>query len=159
MKTLFGLLATILFFTVPLEAFDNSRSSAQERWEGKGQVKDISGYAIGKFSVGVDINKLSSNKEERKIKIEWPGGGMEKTCTYEKNGRSWGTSCSDGTKGGGLCIANGMCQEYVKSEDGRAFATTIVFDYPGSMRLLTTELNSEGRAEKFFSQILHKVSE
>jgi hypothetical protein len=83
------------------------------------------------------------------------GPGREVTFWQETEdrGASGFRVVTNNGAGGGTCFTNGICTTYEEREGGHAFATTLVKDAPGKIRMLTTELEN-GRAVRFYQQSL-----
>jgi len=77
------------------------------------------------------------------------------SCTITRDGQTWSQTCG-ARSGGGMCLGEGMCIDYLADKDGGAYATTIAFDGKKRMRMLRTELKN-GQAQRFFRESLKRV--
>lgn len=127
-------------------------------WTGDGQMFDAQRNPLATYSLRVEIENLSPNQERRVVVVSNPKGVIfQDTCTVDKGGDKWATTCTH-SSGGGYTFGRGLAQEYLSGDDGVDHVTQIIEDSPTSMRLLRTELES-GNATMFFIETLAKVAE
>jgi hypothetical protein len=122
------------------------------KWKGEGATFDTQGQAVGTFTVeltrtAIDADTIEMNgtvalSNGRSIPLRQRSTHRDNTFTLESNQG----------KGAGVCVGRGLCESY-HGEGNRFFATTVVMDSPGSMRLLITELEN-GKAVRFIRENL-----
>lgn len=126
------------------------------RWEGRGSSVGASGAPGGPFEVTLERADLGAGKARMDGTVRLPDG---RTLAFweETDGlrEGYAVTSSNG-RGGGRCFDNRMCQSYADRGDGHAFATTLVVDAGGHLRLVVTELVA-GRAVRFVQQTLTRV--
>lgn len=125
-------------------------------WEGTGTASDVSGKDLGGFSVTITRKSLANGKVRADGAIAL-ANGTHSTFWQEFETRGPGAFhivSSHGT-GGGRCFANGLCQTLEQTSDGHGYATTIVPDGNGKLRVLVTELN-DAVPLRFYEQTLYK---
>ncbi len=125
-------------------------------WEGSGTATDVSGRELGGFSVSVTRKPLANGKVRADASITLANGtNMTFWQEFETRGPGAFHLVSSHGTGGGRCFANGMCQTLEQTPDGHGYATTIVPDGNGKLRILITELD-DGSPLRFFQQTLYK---
>lgn len=141
---------------VETTAATQPRAASLGTWEGSGIAYDVSGKELGPFTIA--LTRTSDGPAKTLTEgVVTLADGTRKTFTQSLEAREGGgfrLESSNGA-GGGRCFANDMCQSYEERADGHAFATTIVKDGAGRMRVLVTELD-KGKAVRFFEQSLSK---
>ena len=131
-----------------------SLAATTEIWQGSGELFNIQGNVIGKYSLAIENTIISDTKTRRNVTITAADGRVEKIkCMVVKGAKGWSSDCSNG-HGGGQCFGEGLCHSYVK-KGNKAYATTIVMDGPNEMRLLRTELVN-GKATHIFREKMQK---
>lgn len=125
-------------------------------WEGTGSAAEISGKDLGDFKVVLTRKSIGAGKVRADGRVTLASGQQIVFWQefLETEGRGFRLVTNQGS-GGGRCFANGMCQSYEERADGHAFATTVVHDGFGKLRVLVTELD-QGKATRFFQQTLSK---
>ena len=125
-------------------------------WEGTGSAAESSGKDLGDFKVVLTRKSIGAGKVRADGRVILASGQQIVFWQefLETEGRGFRLVTNQGS-GGGRCFANGMCQSYEERADGHAFATTVVQDGVGKLRVLVTELD-QGKATRFFQQTLSK---
>ena len=128
----------------------SSAASAQptsERWEGSGVVYSIDGKELETYKVATNVFHPSVNSTRTETILQM-ADGTSKTIAMSilVNGDSFSTQSNLGN-GGGACYGEGLCENYIKDENGRSYATTIIQDAAGSRRHLTIIMDN-GKAIK-----------
>ena len=142
-----------LIFALTLIASLNA-AAATDVWKGTGELFNLQGRKTGSYALTVE-NEKQGDVTLSKITVTLPDGKSERhQCRITGDDDGWHSDCDHG-QGGGRCYGEGLCESYVADGNGRAFATTMVFDGPEDMRLLRTELK-DGKAVRIFREKLHK---
>ncbi len=130
------------------------KKDSTKHWEGSGTAHDVSGKDLGAFRVEVSRTTIGEDVTRMDGVIALGNGQTKSFWQDQAKTPSGGFRIqSDKGPGGGRCFANGMCQTYVESASGQAFATTISRDSDEKLRILITEL-ANGKAVRFYEQTL-----
>lgn len=129
---------------------------AAGRWEGKGSSVGVSGAPGGPFEVTLERTDLGAGKTRMDGTVRLPDGRTIAVWEETDGPREGYAVTSSNGRGGGRCFDNHMCQSYADRGDGHAFATTLVVDAGGHLRLVVTELVA-GKAVRFVQQTLTRI--
>jgi hypothetical protein len=127
-----------------------------QRWKGRGALFTLDGKKIADYRLEMRRKKLSSSRFRTAAKVHLRDGTVkEMTCTMDQADQRWRSACGE-RKGGGYCLGDGLCLDYVADDADHAFATTIIIDGDDQMRMFRTELDG-GKAVRFFREKLSLV--
>ncbi|MEQ1878703.1 MAG: hypothetical protein ABL958_18820 [Bdellovibrionia bacterium] len=141
-----------------LVVFGLTRALAGETssvWTGAGKVYDAKLNPLGAYKLKVESAKTAATERKTKVTVTLESGGAQVyNCTHTDGAKGWKSVCDNGN-GGGFCLDD-LCQTYTEDENGRAFATTLIFDSEDEMRLMRTELQN-GKPVRFFKEKISRA--
>ncbi len=147
-----SMIPMVFLLSTPLAAF------AGETWSGAGEVYGRDGKRLGTYELTLTRTEAAKGVVKQVVTVKLPDGSVRETrCTMSGGGNGWGSVCEDGRRGGGMCLGDGMCLDYVADAEG-AFSTTVAKDGEDRMRLVHTELKG-GQAVRFLRETLSRVTE
>ena len=123
-----------------------------QKWQGTGAVYTPAGVQLETYDVSVVNTEISAQVIQSDATVT-AADGSQKVISQKLtlNGDSWSVESNLG-KGGGACYGEGLCENYISSDDGsQAYATTIISDGADSKRQITTVLQN-GKAVKMLRQ-------
>jgi hypothetical protein len=155
MKNVIVTAALALSSTIGMAAVSTSQ------WNGTGTLYDHDRNVVGTYSVQVDVQPGSdADTAHTVVKVtEQDGTIFNQICDQKEGDNRWTKTCDDGGSGGGYLFDNGLGADYYRAADGKAYATTIVFDGANKMRMERTELDANGQALHFYSETYTKAAQ
>jgi len=155
MKTLTKAICSLAFI-FSATGFAAPQKDCVQKWTGTGTIFGADGREEGSYNIEV-INTESSDHiitSERRM-TDSAGHTEVVTLKITENERGF-TIESELGNGGGRCYGKDLCESYIASENGCAFATTIVKDGVDTQRNLTFKLK-DGKAVRIFRENLALV--
>ncbi len=122
-------------------------------WRGTGTSFDRDGKVSAEFSVELERRAVDEHSIDMHGQVVLTSGKVIEISQHIKHDGDRFSIESNRGKGGGRCFGEGLCESYEDTGNGKGFATTIILDAPGHMRLLTVELD-HGEAVGFIRQSL-----
>ncbi len=127
------------------------------KWQGSGAVYSPAGIQLETYDITVVNTETSAHVIQSEATVTSPDGSQKQISQkLTLNGENWSVESNLG-KGGGACYGEGLCENYISSNDGSiAYATTIISDGVDHKRQITTVLQ-KGKAVKMLRQNLVRV--
>lgn len=125
------------------------------QYSGQGALFSIAGKKLGDYHLEYRREPLSRTSYRQTVTVKIPKKQpITLRCTVSVDGERWRTECGQ-RKGGGYCLGEGLCLDYITDDQHNAYATTIIKDGPNQMRMFRTELR-KGKAVRVYRERLRR---